>query len=244
MEFTVDDLTLPSSPTISQSSHELRVFKQGAEARLYRGLYFGKQCVVKERFRKRYRHPKLDEILTHERLRSEVRSMARCQALNVPTPSLYHVDTTTARITMEFIDGAVTVREFIIDIQSRYSQSEADSILLPLVERIGEIIAVIHQNNIIHGDLTTSNMLIRNSFEDSKLYLIDFGLSYVKHLPEDKGVDLFVLERAFISTHPHSEHLFERLMASYAKHFPKGSVAVLKKLDEVRQRGRKRVMIG
>lgn len=240
----VDDLTLPSSVTLSQSSSELKLYKQGAEARLYQGEYFGKPCVVKERFPKRYRHPKLDELLTHERLRSEVRAMARCHALNVPTPSLYHVDTTTARITMEYIDSSMTVREFIIDMQAEYSESEADSILFPVLERIGEIIAIIHQNNIIHGDLTTSNFLIKQPFDDFTVYLIDFGLSYVKNMAEDKGVDLYVLEKAFISTHPRSEHLFERLMTSYAKKFPNGSVAVLKKLDEVRQRGRKRVMIG
>ena len=56
-------------------------------------------------------------------------------------------------------------------------------------------------SDVIHGDLTTSNMLLRDS-ED--IVLIDFGLSYISSLVEDKGVDLYVLERAFLSCHPNT----------------------------------------
>lgn len=102
-----------------------------------------------------------------------------------------------------------------------------------------------HDEDVIHGDLTTSNMLLRRSPEDgeSDLILIDFGLSYISALPEDKGVDLYVLEKAFLSTHPNTEALFEKLLKSYAASSKKSS-AVIKKLDEVRLRGRKRSMVG
>lgn len=63
---------------------------------------------------------------------------------------------------------------------------------------MGQMILRLHNVNIIHGDLTTSNMMISND----KLYLIDFGLAYTKPNAEDKAVDLYVLERAFVSTHP------------------------------------------
>lgn len=39
---------------------------------------------------------------------------------------------------------------------------------------------------------------------------IDFGLGYTKPLAEDKAVDLYVLERAFVSTHPNSQPLVGR----------------------------------
>ena len=38
--------------------------------------------------------------------------------------------------------------------------------------------------------------------------MIDFGLSFQEGVAEDKGVDLYVLERAFLSTHPNTEKLF------------------------------------
>ena len=65
---------------------------------------------------------------------------------------------------------------------------------------MGKTINKVHDLGIIHGDLTTSNMIIRN---DKQIVLIDFGLSYYKDSAEDKAVDLYVLERAFKSTHPH-----------------------------------------
>lgn len=53
--------------------------KQGAEARVYRAQFLGKPTIVKERFPKRYRHPVLDEKLTHRRTVQEVRSILRCR---------------------------------------------------------------------------------------------------------------------------------------------------------------------
>ncbi|KAJ2772505.1 serine/threonine-protein kinase bud32, partial [Coemansia nantahalensis] len=59
---------------------------------------------------------------------------------------------------------------------------------------------------------------------------------------EDKAVDLYVLERAFVSTHPGSEQLFAGVLESYAR--DDAARAVLRRLDDVRQRGRKRDMTG
>ncbi|MED6275266.1 TP53 regulating kinase [Characodon lateralis] len=102
-----------------------------------------------------------------------------------------------------------------------------------------------HDENVIHGDLTTSNILLRHRPEDTEqeLVFIDFGLSYISALPEDKAVDLFVLEKAFLGTHPNTDVLFEKLLKSYTA-TSKMSLAVITKLDEVRLRGRKRSMMG
>lgn len=90
-------------------------------------------------------------------------------------------------------------------------------------------------------------MLIRNESACTghpRIVLIDFGLSYIDRLAEDKGVDLYVLEKAFVSTHPNTERLFEAILTSYRDAHGKGADSVLKKLEDVRLRGRKRVMIG
>lgn len=100
-----------------------------------------------------------------------------------------------------------------------------------IMTSIGESIGAMHSIDVIHGDLTTSNMLLRrasssdtNSSSLPSIALIDFGLSYVSTLVEDKAVDLYVLERALASTHPEDEfrerkeeRYIEKILAAYAK---------------------------
>ena len=102
-----------------------------------------------------------------------------------------------------------------------------------------------HDNDIIHGDLTTSNIMIRENSNTKELevVMIDFGLASSKAIVEDKAVDLYVLERAFLSTHPNTEHLVQEILQSYRFAASKGTV-VLTKLEQVRLRGRKRDMFG
>ncbi|XP_022097536.1 TP53-regulating kinase-like [Acanthaster planci] len=224
---------------------DAQLIKQGAEAKVFRGKFLGRSCVVKQRFKKKYRHPALDEKLTQKRTAQEVRSLVRCRKAGISTPTVYFVNYVEFSIYMEDIVNSITVRENIEAIQSR-----ADSLdeLFQLAEAIGKILATMHKSDVIHGDLTTSNMLIRQQATDSKYHpravvLIDFGLSHISALAEDKGVDLYVLERAFLSTHPNTEEVFSRVLQAYRESY-KRSEEVIKKLDEVRQRGRKRVMVG
>lgn len=155
---------------------------------------------------------------------------------------MYFVDYTTHCIFLEDIVDSVTVRDHIVSAQASEQGTEH---LQVLADKIGEILARMHDEDVIHGDLTTSNMLLLAGAEHKnvKLVLIDFGLSYISALTEDKGVDLYVLEKAFFSTHPNTEALFERLLKSYTAAYKKAP-AVIKKLNEVRLRGRKRSMVG
>ncbi|KAJ8259022.1 hypothetical protein COCON_G00180340 [Conger conger] len=171
------------------------LLKQGAEARVYRGEFLGKPTIVKERFPKLYRHPALDEKLTHRRTVQEVRSILRCRKAGISAPVVYFVDYTSHCIFLEDIVGSVTVRDYIISANI----SEAKHLEV-LAQKIGEILAKMHDEDLIHGDLTTSNMLLKQGSGSAvaDLVLIDFGLSYISALPEDKGVDLYVLEKAFL----------------------------------------------
>lgn len=156
---------------------------------------------------------------------------------------VYFVDYASHCIFMEEVLGSLTVRDHISSTQQSGSCTEQE--MQQLARRIGQILAKMHDEDVIHGDLTTSNMLLSCSLDnvEPNLVLIDFGLSYISALPEDKGVDLFVLEKAFLSTHPNTELLFEALLKSYSASSKK-SAAVIKKLNEVRLRGRKRSMLG
>lgn len=118
--------------------------------------------------------------------------------------------------------------------------------LKDLARQIGVVVAKIHAAGIIHGDLTTSNILVDRTTtkNPSSICLIDFGLSHVENSAEDKGVDLYVLERALTSTFSSIPWFFEELLASYRKTYVMGGEEVFEKLEEVRLRGRKRTMVG
>lgn len=214
------------------------LFKQGAEARLRVGTFLGgKKAVLKERFAKKYRHPDLDAKLTKDRFRGEVRSLVRCKTIpGLRTPTLYFVDQDRSLFVMEFVEG-MTCRDFI------KTNREDESKLTGLATSIGRLIGTLHTNNLIHGDLTTSNMMVE---PEGGLCLIDFGLGYVDGSQEDKGVDLYVLERALTSTHPGTEFMFKEILSAYQAEIKDKKVRaeIIRKYEEIRMRGRKRAMLG
>ncbi|CDH93123.1 non-specific serine/threonine protein kinase [Caenorhabditis elegans] len=140
---------------------------------------------------------------------------------------------------MEFVPGS-TAKNWI----SQLNPADFDAKTREFGQIFGEKLGKLHRGGLIHGDLTTSNIILRDD-DLQKMTFIDFGLSSQgKVTPEEKGVDLYVLERAVISTHDKCAALIEGLMEGYKKADGKQFVAVEKKLNEIRLRGRKRDMIG
>lgn len=158
----------------------------------------------------------------------------------ISAPVVFFVDYASNCLFMEEIEGSVTVRDYI---QSAIESGKPPESLLGLAKTVGQVLARMHDEDLIHGDLTTSNMLLKPPLEQLDIVLIDFGLSFISALPEDKGVDLYVLEKAFLSTHPNTESVFEAFLKSYSAASKKAK-PVLKKLEEVHLRGRKRSMVG
>ena len=140
---------------------DFTLLRQGAEARLYLGTYLGQRALVKERFSKKYRHPDLDARLTKDRSKAEVRALIKCKNIGIRTPKLYHVDQN--KIVMEYVD-CPTARDYIRKVLNNENTVNSDQkiILQQLGSRIGVILAQLHQNHVIHGDLTTSNILVEN----------------------------------------------------------------------------------
>ncbi|KAF8509867.1 kinase-like domain-containing protein [Hysterangium stoloniferum] len=258
--------------------NSLTPFSQGAEAKVYQCYLHGNDhppILLKHRFPKQYRHPTLDNSLTKARVSGEARILLKCLRSGVRVPGVRMVDVECGVLGLEWIEGR-SVRNILgggdegiyeeenqdeeaPDIMDEKSGSDVlgfSSLGITIDEamkQIGVEIAKMHLADIIHGDLTTSNMMIRPipssepSSEDSvraELVLIDFGLSFVSNLIEDKAVDLFVLERAFASTHPDSEHWFDAVLGAYAKRSGNSWDAIHKRLQQVRLRGRKRSMVG
>ncbi|XP_064074987.1 EKC/KEOPS complex subunit TP53RK [Vanessa tameamea] len=239
-------------------SEDYKILKQGAEAKLYICNYLGKPTLIKERFKKNYRHPDLDLTITKERIKNEARSIVRCKTAGIRTPTLYLVDFDRRRIYMEHFQNSITVKDFIIIFSKLNSSKDVTTNSLDVyASKIGQTVRKLHDNNIIHGDLTTSNMLLiekspTNVVNDSKwlchdnveIVMIDFGLSFIDSSTEDKGVDLYVLERALISTHNDYPDLFDKIFDAY-KSFSKNNIKeIIVKYEDVRARGRKRTMVG
>eukprot|EP01103_Thecamoeba_quadrilineata_P010864 TRINITY_DN2460_c0_g1_i1.p1 TRINITY_DN2460_c0_g1~~TRINITY_DN2460_c0_g1_i1.p1 ORF type:complete len:194 (-),score=40.58 TRINITY_DN2460_c0_g1_i1:105-686(-) len=193
---------------------------------------------MKERFLKVYRHPALDTKLRSRRTITEARLLAKSKRLGVDVPSVYFVDPLNNRLYLEEIIG-LTVKQYLYNLSPSQIEEESSE-LDNLTQNIGRTIALLHDGEVIHGDLTTSNLMIR---ENSSLVVIDFGLSYAGSLPEDKAVDLYVLEKAFLSTHPNTERLMEKILAAYGRVSNK-CAQVLIRLEQVRQRGRKKIAFG
>ncbi|CAA3028436.1 TP53-regulating kinase [Olea europaea var. sylvestris] len=213
------------------------LIKQGAEARVFESKFVDRRSIVKERFSKKYRHPSLDSKLTLKRLNAEARCMTKARRLGVPTPVLYAVDPLLHTLTFEYVEG-LSVKDVFLDFGLHGIVEER---MNDIATQIGDAIGKLHDGGLIHGDLTTSNILIRSG--TNQLVVIDFGLSFTSTLPEDKAVDLYVLERALLSMHSSCGNVMDRILAAYRKSSKQWS-STLNKLAQVRQRGRKRTMVG
>lgn len=216
--------------------------------------------LIKYRFSKGYRHKTLDMTLTKTRVAGEARALIRCLRAGVNVPGVRMVDAAEGVLGIEWIEGKSVRRLLpggaeeeneVLDEAQDVTEEEIDPLkdfgvsVDRMMTLIGTEIAKMHLVDIIHGDLTTSNMMLRpttNSQPD--LVLIDFGLSYQSALVEDKAVDLYVLERAFNSTHPDSEPMFQSVLDAYQAKMGKEWNAIKRRLDDVRLRGRKRSMVG
>lgn len=226
---------------------DFELLRQGAEARIYHGNYLGQKAIIKERFSKKYRHPDLDTKLTKERVKAEARALIKCKKIGVRTPTLYLAD--EEYLIMEYLQ-CPTARDYIRQVLASSDKNEQREILFKVAECIGQMLGKLHKNNIIHGDMTTSNVLLENVNETFSnvnvnkinVCVIDFGLGSTEGSAEDKGVDLYVLERALISAHPNTEFMFQVILQTYQNEV--NDQQVMKKYEEIRLRGRKRDMVG
>ena len=195
-----------------------KLIAQGAEAK----LFLESNMIIKDRFRKAYRIKEIDEKLRGFRTRREAKVLQKVQEISFPAPKVIDNDE-KENLIMEKIEGSLLKN--ILE-EKGYKG---------LCSEIGERIAALHNNSIIHGDLTTSNMIL-----NKKIFFIDFGLSFFSEKAEDKSVDLHLLKEGFESKHYKIwEGCFKCVLDSYKKH-AKNSDETLKRLEAVEKRGRYR----
>lgn len=171
--------------------------------------------VRKWRLPKSYRQKELDEHLRQERTLREARIISDARRHGVPTPII--LDVLRFELRMEYVSG----RKLKDVISRKHSES------------VGEIVGRLHKAGIIHGDLTTSNMIVN----DDRIYLIDFGLAFYENSIEAQGVDVHVYFQTLESTHDDSEGLIEAFRMGYIRTY-EGADAVIRRVKEIKARGR------
>ncbi len=191
-----------------------QIIQRGAEA----VLILDKNELIKQRIEKHYRLKEIDDELRKSRTKKEANLLKQ---LNF-TPKVISSD--KYNIKMEFIDG-----KLVKNILDGLDKKEREEICI----KIGKQIAEMHDKDIIHGDLTTSNMISK----ENKVYFIDFGLGFISQKTEDKAVDIHLLRHALDSKHYKiCNECFEKIMEGYKQ--SKNYKEVLKRLEKVELRGR------
>lgn len=196
---------------------------KGAESNIVKSSYLGKDAVLKNRISKNYRIPEIDNKIRKARTKLEAKLLSDVKKAGVVTPILYDVNLHDKTILMEEIKGDL-VKDIINE---------------DLAYEIGENIAKFHNLNIIHGDITSSNMMVNDK---NQLVFIDFGLGRYSDLFEDKAVDLLVLKKSLQSIDYNTAiKIFDKVLEGYADEYNDDSLnreQIIKKINEIESRGR------
>ena len=224
-------------PWMEKSTEKLELpaelWAKGAEANIYPDQYLGEHVLSKKRIPKGYRIKEIDQYLRKKRTRKESKLLGDSKRCGVVTPLVYHVDESESTIILENVKG-VEVKEIF----SGENKVEISEILI-ISQVIGENIARLHNCGIIHGDLTTSNILLKDGeiSHEANIVFIDFGLGKTSNLVEDKGVDLLVFKKALSGIHHDiSQDCFDSILKGYqgADDYKQ----IVGKIEEIESRGR------
>ena len=213
-KFRTDEVDIPwidNSKTYLKLPDEF--IAKGAESNIVRSNYLGEKAVVKDRIPKGYRIPEIDNKIRKARTKEEAKLLSDAKRAGVKTPVLYDVDLKRKAIVMEEIDG-VMVKDIIDE---------------DLAREIGVGISKLHSADIIHGDITTSNIM----YCDGKLVFIDFGLGRYSQVKEDKAVDLLVLKKSLQSIDYNlAVKYFDCVLEGY------GDASIVNSIRDIESRGR------
>ncbi len=195
----------------------------GAEAQ----IFIERNRVVKFRPRKSYRIEAIDKALRGFRTRREAKILSMLYEKKFPVPKVLDVSDKTMNISMELIKG--------LKVRDALDKNNCKK----LGEEIGRKVGLLHSYGIIHGDLTTSNMILQK-----EVYFIDFGLGFFSDKAEDRAVELHLLKETARGTHPSiSDDFLKAVMKGYQKSFS-GGAAVLERMQTVEERGRNKKKMG
>ena len=196
---------------------------RGAEANLYKGTFFDREVIIKERAPKKYRLPLLDNRIRRTRTRKEARMLSMAIEGGVNVPHVLGCDPLNSILIMEFLHGETLDRFIFRDLHQTMSN-------------FGVQTALLHNSGLIHGDLTVFNAIMDS--DNNKLYIIDFGLANLSQEVEKRAVDLYTLQSTLKATHfDLSRQAWEDFLIGYSKVASDAS-QVIKAAKEIGLRGR------
>ena len=202
---------------------KMKFISQGAEAKIF--LNEKENLIIKDRTPKLYRIPELDKKIIKQRTKAERKLLEKAsKIISAPNPL---PSKEINIIKMPFVNGK-KLSNFLNNFPLK-KQKE-------IMEKAGKSIAELHKNDIIHGDLTTSNMILK----EENIFFIDFGLGYISKKIEDKAVDLHLLKQALEAKHfVHWKELFQKFQEIYSKNYSEFH-KVFERMNAIEKRGRYR----
>ena len=220
-------------PWMEKSARKLELpvelVAKGAEANICSDHYLDEEVLLKKRVVKGYRIREIDAYLRRKRTKNEAKLLGEAKRCGVVTPLVYDVDLKESVITMEKVAGN--------EVKVIFSgENSMDLSTIKSISRIiGENVARLHDCGIIHGDLTTSNIILRE--DGDSVVFIDFGLGKISDLIEDKGVDLLVFKKAINGIHHDiSRECFDSIIEGYS--CARDCKEIVAKIEEIEGRGR------
>ncbi len=205
----------------------------GAESILYKVKFLGFDAVLKYRVKKKYRINDIDLKIRRFRTYREASSLYEAYISNIPVPKLLYVNLSESVIIMEYISG-LRLREWMLDKSGR-----DEELISKIASRLGYLIAKMHNINIVHGDLTTANIiLIGLESNTPETYILDFGLSDKTESLEAKAVDIELFYRVLKASHTDvADTFFKSFINSYVK-YVRGANEIIRRFNILRRMGR------
>jgi TP53 regulating kinase-like protein len=201
---------------------------KGSEAHIYSGEFLGKKVIIKERRPKKYRHPKLDMTLRTERMKLETRVLNAALNSSIPVPAVLGTYPEKFILILEFVEGK-PLGKFLEE-----NLKEGDKKIKDFFNEIGMLTGKLHELNIVHGDLTIYNILVRKN----DLILIDFGLSFITDDIEPFATDLYTFESTLRAYAPKEvEKRVSYFLEGYKKSYFQANL-VLQQFQDILSRGR------
>jgi TP53 regulating kinase-like protein len=204
----------------------VKLVYRGAEADIFSDEWAGEKAIFKFRKPLPYRHPELDAEIRAQRTIREAEILHDAKSSGVRTPSLYYVSQKESLIVMQEIEGT-RLKTFLDSPGGDRARVSTE---------FGIAVGRLHLGGIMHGDLTTSNVLL----DDGGVRLIDFGLATHSIRVEDHAVDLRLIKETLNGAHA---EIAARVMSSFVKGYAREvgearARTVSRKLLEIERRGR------
>jgi Kae1-associated kinase Bud32 len=201
------------------------VIAKGAEAIIYNGSFLNTSIILKQRLKKIYRLPEIDTEIRKRRLRAEVRVMTFAWKNRINVPILFGIDGHNQTLIIEKIQGDLLYS--LLNINNNHYLEQ-------IFKNLGEQVALLHENDIIHGDLTVFNVIVNQQI---KPWLIDFGLGYISIETERRADDLLTFYNTLKAITPSSEGLFENFKIGYLEKHVEGK-KIFEQVKKIQSRAR------